>query len=139
MHASQKSGPIVCCLAFPSRFDLPIESAAKTDFNTDPQATLEHRSPLLVIPSRNFEARLCYAIQQSFVDEVDTICGINSGSDDDTLTKRREARVQLTTMARTLGGRSALLADEWEVGLAGRWPKSKLGAEFASDCYWFDP
>jgi len=26
-----------------------------------------------------------------------------------------------------------LLADEWEVALVGRWPKSKLVAEFASD------
>ena len=26
-----------------------------------------------------------------------------------------------------------MLADEWEVALVGRWPKSKLGAEFASD------
>jgi len=57
-------------------FDLPIESATKTVFNTDFQATLEHRSPLLAIAPKTFEARLCNTIQQSFVDEVDTICGI---------------------------------------------------------------
>jgi len=60
-------------------FDLPIASSAKTVFNTDFQAALEHRSPLLAIASKTFEARLCNAIQQSFVDEVDTTYGINSG------------------------------------------------------------
>jgi hypothetical protein len=102
-------------------FDLPIESAAeivKTEFQT----VSEHHSPLLEIASKAFEARLGKAIQQSFVDEVEAICGINSSLDDATLTERREARVQLTAMARKLGGRSALLADEWEVALAGRWP-----------------
>ena len=46
--------------------------------------------------------------------------------DDATRTKSREMHAQLTAMARKLGGHSALLADEWEVVLAGRWPKSKL-------------
>jgi hypothetical protein len=113
-------------------FNLPIESAAEIVFKTDFQTTSEHHSPLLAIASKAFETRLGGAIQQSFVDEVDTICGINSSVDDATLAKNRETRVQLTAIARKLGGRSALLADEWEVALAGRWPKSKLGTEFAS-------
>lgn len=113
-------------------FDLPIESAAEIVFKTDFQTAPEHLSPLLVVASKAFEARLSNAIRRSFVDEVDTICGINSSLDDTTLTKRREARVQLTVMARKLGGRSASLADEWEVALAGRWPRSKLGTDFAS-------
>jgi len=128
VDTGQECGPIVCCLAFPSRFRPPNRVRHQNRFQHDFQATLEHRSPLLAIASKTFEAPLCNAIQQGFVNEVDTICGINSDLDDDTLTKRREARVQLTAMARTLGGRSALLADEWEVALAGRWPKSKLGA-----------
>ena len=115
-------------------FDLPIETAVEIVLQTESQPTSEHHSPLLAIASKAFEARLGKAIQQSFVDEVDSICGINSSLDDATLTKSREMRVQLTAMARKLGGRSALLADEWEVALAGRWPKSKLGAEFASSC-----
>ena len=115
-------------------FDLPIETAVEIVLKTESQSTSEHCSPLLAIASRAFEARLGKAIQQSFVDEVDTICGINSSLDDVTLTKSREVRVQLTATARKLGGRSALLADEWEVALAGRWPKSKLGNEFASSC-----
>jgi len=113
-------------------FDLPIESAAELVFKTDFQTAPEHRSPLLVIASKAFETRLSNAIRQSFVDEVDTICATNSSLDDTTLTKRREAHVQLTAVARKLGGRSASLADEWEVALAGRWPRSKLGTEFVS-------
>ena len=113
-------------------FDLPIESAADIVFKTNFQTTSEHRSPLLAIASNAFEARLGEAIQQSFIDEVDATCGINSSLDDVTLSKSRETRVQLTTMARKLGGHSALLADEWGVALTGRWPKSKLGTEFAS-------
>ena len=113
-------------------FDLPIESAVEVMFKPDSQTTSEHHSPLFAIASKAFETRISNAIQQSFVDEVNTICGINMSLDDTTLTKRGEARTQLTAMARKLGGRSALLADEWEVALAGRWPKSKLGTEFAS-------
>ena len=119
-------------LPFHFAFDLPIESAAEIVLKTEFQATSEHRSPLLAIASKAFEARLGKAIQQGFVDEVDAICGINSSLDDATLTKRRETRVQLTAMARKLGGHSALLADDWEVALAGRWPKSRLGTEFGS-------
>ena len=113
-------------------FDLPIESAAEIVLETNFRTAPEHCSPLLVIASKALEARLSDAIQQSFVDEVDAICGINSSLDDTSITKRREARVQLTAIARKLGGRSASLADEWEVALAGRWPKSKLGTESAS-------
>lgn len=113
-------------------FDLPIEAAAEIVLKTEFQTTSEHRSPLLVIASKAFESRLGKAIQQSFVDEVDIICRNNLSFDGATLTKRRETRVQLIAMARKLGGHSALLADEWEVALAGRWPKSKLGTGFAS-------
>jgi hypothetical protein len=113
-------------------FDLPIEAAAEIALRTEFQTTPEHCSPLLAIASKAFESRLGKAIQQSFVDEVDIICGNNSSLDNATLTKRRETCVQLIAMARKLGGCSALLADEWEVALAGRWPKSKLCTELPS-------
>jgi len=119
-------------LPFHLAFDLPIEAATEIVLKMEFQTTSDHRSPLLAIASKAFESRLGKAIQQSFVNEVDITCGNNLSLNDATLTKRRETHVQLIAMARKLGGHSALLADEWEVALAGCWPKSKLGTEFPS-------